>query len=215
LILTVPCIGGELVVLTSGFSLEADSHSQDGNKLIFQLAAGTLELPADQVATIESLPPRTTPDLKAHDTPPKTDTQQLLSNAAYDQGLETELVRSVATIESGLRQSAVSSRGAVGLMQLMPKTAAHLGVDPSRDAENAEGGAKYLRELSLRYHGDYALMLAAYNAGPGAVSRFGGVPPYTETRQYVVKVLREYAVQKKSNAAASERATASKPTATN
>jgi soluble lytic murein transglycosylase-like protein len=77
-------------------------------------------------------------------------------------------------------------------MQLIPSTAAELGVNANQADENARGGAKYLRTLLLRYHGDSVLALAAYNAGPGAVDKFGGVPPYEETRRYVLKVLREY-----------------------
>ncbi len=82
-------------------------------------------------------------------------------------------------------------------MQLMPETAADLGINAQLDTENANGGAKYLRALLLKYRGDSALALAAYNAGPGAVARFGGIPPYEETRRYVVKVLREYAREQK------------------
>jgi soluble lytic murein transglycosylase-like protein len=104
-----------------------------------------------------------------------------------------DLVRSVAKVESGLRQTAVSPKGAVGLMQLMPGTAATLGISASSPQGNAVGGARYLRQLLLQYHGDAALALAAYNAGPGSVARYGGVPPYSETRRYVVKVLEEYA----------------------
>jgi soluble lytic murein transglycosylase-like protein len=106
--------------------------------------------------------------------------------------LPEALIRSVARIESGFQQNAVSTKGAIGLMQLMPGTAVSLGVNPNLAMENAQGGAMYLRALLLRYHGDSALALAAYNAGPGAVKQFGTVPPYEETRRYVVKVLKEY-----------------------
>jgi len=117
--------------------------------------------------------------------------------AALEQGLEPEFVRSVARAESGFHQEAVSVKGAVGLMQLMPATASALGVDAKLAEQNAQGGAKFLRELLLRYHGDAALALAAYNAGPGAVERYKGVPPYSETRRYIVKVLAEYVRQQK------------------
>jgi soluble lytic murein transglycosylase-like protein len=101
-------------------------------------------------------------------------------------------VRSVALIESNLRQDAVSNKGAIGLMQLMPGTAAVLGVDAHNAQDNILGGAKFLRELLLRYNGDPTLALAAYNAGPAAVQKYNGVPPYLETHKYVIRVLREY-----------------------
>jgi soluble lytic murein transglycosylase-like protein len=123
--------------------------------------------------------------------------ERLIRQAANEQGLPADFVASVARVESAMRQRAVSPRGAIGLMQLMPATAAELGVNAQLDTGNAEGGAKYLRILLLKYRGDSALALAAYDAGPGAVARFGGIPPYEETRRYVVKVLREYAREQK------------------
>ena len=116
----------------------------------------------------------------------------MLVRAALQEGLEPEFVRSVARIESNLRQDAVSNKGAVGLMQLMPGTAAILGVDAHKAADNILGGAKFLRELLLKYDGDAALALAAYNAGPGAVQKYKGVPPYMETHRYIIRVLQEY-----------------------
>jgi soluble lytic murein transglycosylase-like protein len=115
------------------------------------------------------------------------------------QGLAPELVRSVAKIESGLRQDAVSPKGAAGLMQLMPGTAAMLHVAGNQAAENAQGGATYLRQLLLQYNGNAALALSAYNAGPAAVTRYGGVPPYAETRRYVMRVLTELAKEQRNN----------------
>ncbi len=94
-----------------------------------------------------------------------------------------------------MQPAAISPKGAIGLMQLMPATAADLKVAADDPADNARGGARYLRDLLIRYHNDAALALAAYNAGPGAVAKFGGVPPYPETRQYIARVLREYARQ--------------------
>ena len=184
----------ECVYLTSGFSLEADSHTLDAGVLGVQPGSGTLECRADQILRIESLPPSpaaeraVTQGLSSQEQP----AELILSEAAYRQGVDEDFVHSVAKVESGLRQQATSRKGAVGLMQLMPSTAAELHVDPSLAPENARGGATYLRQLLIRYHGNSALALAAYNAGPGAVERFGGVPPYEETRRYIVQVLREY-----------------------
>ena len=100
-----------------------------------------------------------------------------------------DLVRSVMAVESEFDQWAVSSKGARGLMQLMPATARQLGVSDSFDArQNIFGGTQYLRILLDQFGGDVALVLAAYNAGPNSVLRYGGIPPYRETRAYVQKV---------------------------
>ena len=102
-------------------------------------------------------------------------------------------MRAVVGVESGFQPQAVSPKGAQGLMQLMPATARDLGVaDPFDPAANLDGGSRYLSSLVARYDGDLTKALAAYNAGMGAVARHGGVPPYTETRNYVRKVLGRY-----------------------
>lgn len=112
-----------------------------------------------------------------------------IAGAAAEAGLSPELVEAVARQESGLRAGVVSRAGAVGEMQLMPSTARALGVDPRVSAENYRGGAGYLRLLMRRYDGDLVRTLSAYNAGPGAVDRYGGTPPYRETQAYVAAVL--------------------------
>lgn|GEM_PF-3382822 len=105
-------------------------------------------------------------------------------------GLPSGLVEAVARAESGLNPRAVSPAGALGLMQLTPGTARALGVtDPFDPVQNVEAGARYLRHLLDRFGGNLRLALAAYNAGPGAVRRHGGVPPYDETQAYIEKVL--------------------------
>ena len=114
----------------------------------------------------------------------------LIRAAAAREGLDPALVKAVATAESGMNASAVSSAGAKGLMQLMDGTARELGVRDSFDpAQNVAGGAKYLKKMLDRYDGDVKRALAAYNAGPGNVDAYGGVPPFTETRAYVERVL--------------------------
>lgn len=114
----------------------------------------------------------------------------LIERYAAQAEVPSELVRAVVRIESGFNPAARSSAGAMGLMQLMPETAAELGViDPYDPSENIRGGVVYLKQLLMRYGGDERLALAAYNAGPGAVARYGNrVPPYSETLQYVRRV---------------------------
>jgi len=113
--------------------------------------------------------------------------------AAARYGLAPELLDAVARQESGYRAGAVSQAGAVGVMQLMPATARNLGVDPRNPIENLNGGAAYLKAQLVRFDGRIDLALAAYNAGPEAVLRHAGVPPYRETRAYVVATLRRLA----------------------
>lgn len=200
-----PSFGRESVCLTNGFCLEADSHTLRDQTLIVQRGQGSMEFPAGQVAQIAALPPLADPTPAASLTPAAINAEDVLARAARAQGLEPEFVRSVARAESGFHQDAVSVKGAIGLMQLMPATASELGVDARRAEQNAQGGAKFLRELLLRYHGDAALALAAYNAGPGAVERYKGVPPYAETRRYIVRVLTEYTRRQKSRSQAAVR----------
>ncbi len=113
----------------------------------------------------------------------------ILAQAAQAARLSPRLVEAVAWRESRMRPGVVSRAGAVGEMQLMPFTARSLGVDPFDSAQNYRGGALYLGSLLNRYRGDLILALAAYNAGPGAVDRWRGVPPYRETQDYVAAIM--------------------------
>lgn len=114
-------------------------------------------------------------------------------NASADKtGLSPALLKAVAFVESGFNPEARSTVGAIGVMQLMPGTANELGVNPFNAAANIEGGAQYLKSLLDTFHGNMTLALAAYNAGPGAVEHYGGVPPYQQTQSYVQKVLDQY-----------------------
>jgi hypothetical protein len=202
----LPAPAAELLNLRSGFTIEVQSHTLRNSTLIATTGTGTLEFPSADVLSIESVPDAPAANTSDSDLNPSGSSPSFatplasdvplaptaaLEQAARDQGLSPELVLSVAKIESGLNPSAVSPKGAVGLMQLMPATAASLKVAPEKPSENAAGGATYLRQLLLQYNGDAALALAAYNAGPGAVARYRGVPPYPETRRYIVRVLTE------------------------
>lgn len=119
--------------------------------------------------------------------------EALIGQESREQGVDANLLKAIIRHESGFNPKAVSPVGAQGLMQLMPGTAAGLGVKNSFDpAQNIEGGAKYMKSLLQRYHQSVPTALAAYNAGPGAVDRFDGVPPYPETTRYVRNVMQSY-----------------------
>jgi soluble lytic murein transglycosylase-like protein len=120
--------------------------------------------------------------------PPEVDRYE---RAAKAEGLDVHLLRAVAWTESRGRQNAVSPKGALGVMQLMPSTAAEMGVDPLDPDANLHGGARYLARQLSRFQ-SVPLALAAYNAGPGAVLRWGGIPPYAETQAYVAQILSRY-----------------------
>jgi soluble lytic murein transglycosylase-like protein len=128
--------------------------------------------------------------------------------AAKKYNVDPALLRGLIRQESNFNPNATSPAGARGLTQLMPGTAAALGVDPSVPAQAIEGGAKYLRQQLDKFGGDPAKALAAYNAGPGAVQRYGGVPPYAETQNYVRKIM-AYAAEYRQAAPAATAAAAS------
>jgi soluble lytic murein transglycosylase-like protein len=114
---------------------------------------------------------------------------ELIAQYAHEHGLSPDLVRAVIQAESGFNPRAISPKGAMGLMQLMPATARELGVsNPFQPAENIRGGTRYLSQLMTRYNQNVHLALAAYNAGPASVERYGRVPPYRETQNYVKKI---------------------------
>lgn len=121
---------------------------------------------------------------------PAQEIDQLIEQNAKQEGVKAELIRAVISQESGNKPCAVSSKGAEGLMQLMPETAAQLGVaDPFNPKQNVEAGTKLLKQLLAKYKGDVALTLAAYNAGSGRVDREGGIPQIPETLAYVASIL--------------------------
>lgn len=122
---------------------------------------------------------------------PPADLEKMIDDTARRYGVETALVHAVVRAESAYDHLAISSAGAQGLMQLMPGTASEVGVrDAFHPQENLEGGVYYLQQLIERFNGNTQLALAGYNAGPGAVERFGGVPPYAETIEYLDRVFR-------------------------
>jgi soluble lytic murein transglycosylase-like protein len=132
--------------------------------------------------------PRLVPAIAAGRAAPPEVAQAIAASAARH-GVSPALVEAVAWQESRFRQAAVSPKGARGVMQLMPTTARELSADAFDMASNVDGGAAYLARMLRMFGGDTSRALAAYNAGPGAVARFGGVPPYAETRAYVQNIL--------------------------
>ncbi len=193
---------GEVVTLSTGYTMKVDRHEwlSDG-RCRLHTAKGYTDVPADQVISFELVPDPVTPIAveapKPAEPPPpaQKSPEQLVEEAAIIHGLPPEFVRSVAKVESAFNPKAISRAGAIGLMQLMPQTAQSLGVNPHDAAQNAEAGARYLRDLLIKYQNHpnpVRRALAAYNAGEGAVDRYNGIPPYRETQLYVEKVLDEY-----------------------
>ncbi len=157
-----------------------------------------LDIPTAQIVAVDALPP---PPLPIAASPAKAgpDIPTLLSAAGAQHNIDVELLASLVHAESSGHARAVSRTGAQGLMQLMPGTARTLGVkDSLQPDQNINGGTTYLDWLLTRYRNNLALALAAYNAGPGAVDRFGGIPPYRETRAYVVRVMTEFKRRKEA-----------------
>jgi soluble lytic murein transglycosylase-like protein len=202
LLLTSTVFGIEIAELRNGFTIQHRTReTRDGLVRLYidDQKKSFIDVSAEDVESYSTQPDP--PPTKAA-TPaaiPAKSTGQIVSEASKKQGVDSDFIHSVIKQESAGNSNAVSRTGARGLMQLMPATASHLGVNDSFNPEqNVHGGALYLRELLERYHGDAIKALAAYNAGPGAVDRYKGVPPYRETRQYVQRVIREYNKSKES-----------------
>lgn len=182
----------EIALLANGQILKLDSHREDGGLVVLVLkGGGEMSLPAE---TVRGFVPDEVLDEVA--VPPGGDLREIAAAAARKHGLDPELVIAVVSVESAFQPQAVSPKVAQGLIQLMPGTAASLGVaDVFDPAQNLDGGARHLGQLLDLYDGDVERALAAYNAGQGAVQRHHGVPPYRETRAYVKKVLSRYRAQ--------------------
>jgi len=175
----------EIALLSNGMTLKVTAWRQEGDTTYLVLKDGG-EVGAPSRLVQGFVPDEVVDEVLEAPREPEGQPRDLRS-------LDPGLVLAVVAVESAFRPDAVSPKGAQGLMQLMPGTAASLGVrDPFDPEQNLEGGARHLRGLVEEYRGDLTKALAAYNAGSGAVRRHAGVPPYAETREYVKRVLRRY-----------------------
>ena len=168
----------------------AESKKEDKTPSIFNL-----DLPPN--LDTKKITPMPFGSLTKLDTKPTSKSKEAIlgyiKDASEKYGVEEKLIQAVVKQESGYNPDAISHVGAQGLMQLMPATAKDLGVkDAFNPKENIDGGVKYLRKMLDKYHGNKILALAAYNAGPGAVDKYDGVPPYAETQNYVKSILSSY-----------------------
>jgi hypothetical protein len=212
--LALPAGAAERVTLSNGFEQICNHHEVVAGKYRLYTSKGFgsyIEFPVDQIAGIEVIPDPP-PELVApvEKTPPAgnagvptgiagdakltpSDLHEMLASAGTAHNLDEDLLASVVKAESNGNVRAVSRAGAKGLMQLMPGTAADLGVEDSfRPEQNVRGGSTYLDSLLTRYKDNLALALAAYNAGPAAVDKYHGIPPYRETKLYVARVIHEF-----------------------
>jgi Transglycosylase SLT domain len=198
-----PAFAAERISLTNGYEILCTHHEQIGSQIRLYLGSGDgsyIDRSTEDIAKIETVPdPPPTPSSQGA-AGTKTDVRlspadlhQMLAAAGQQHNLDADLLASVVKAESDGNTRAVSRAGARGLMQLMPKTAAEQGVDDSfRPDENVRGGSAYLNDLLVKYHDNIALALAAYNAGPAAVDKYHGIPPYHETHAYVARVIHEF-----------------------
>ena len=203
----------ERLTLANGFDLVCDHHAMvQGRVRVYPKAAAEdyVELSPESIRGVETVPdPPAEPAVAAAEGPSPVpaskpampvdtrltaaDLHQLLAKAGSEHNVDEDLLASVVKAESGGNARAVSHAGARGLMQLMPGTAQQLGVSNSfAPDQNVRGGTAYLDGLLTRYHDNIVLALAAYNAGPEAVDRYRGIPPYHETRLYVARVIHEF-----------------------
>ena len=182
----------EIALLGNGQILKVEAWgTSDGSAHLKLKGGGEVAVPASHLVGV--VPDEVVEQVEQEARATGRDVQTLLREAAARHGLDARLVRAVVAVESAFKPDAVSPKGAQGLMQLMPKTAASLGVTDAFDpAQNLDGGSRHLASLVAGYKGDLVRALAAYNAGQGAVARHGGVPPYRETQDYVARVLKRY-----------------------
>ena len=180
----------DYAVLRSGERLHITSYERTGASIRLMIGGGAIELPAENIVSFEP------EDVFPANAPAHTGTGKLIDiihAAAARHGVDEKLITSVIAAESNFNPRAVSRKQAQGLMQLLPATSARFSVKDAFDpAQNIEAGTRYLKQLIERYRGNLVLALAAYNAGPEVVAKYGGVPPIAETRAYIRRVADRY-----------------------
>ena len=185
----------EIANLRNGFNIRHERHESLGEITRLYLdnerTGSFVDVATSQIASFEPAPSE--PNLPNSQVSATQTLNAIISNASSRSQIDADFIASVIHAESANNPRAVSHKGAQGLMQLMPETAKNLGVRNSFDpAENVDGGVRFLRELLLRYNGDAAKALAAYNAGPRRVQQYNGVPPFRETHAYIARVINDY-----------------------
>jgi hypothetical protein len=228
---TLHVYGAEQIILRNGFEITCHHHALANHKVRLYTSPTNesyIEVAPAEIASVERVPdppaPEPAPTAKPVQSQEKSptvavltreDLNQMLAKAEGAHNVDRDLLASVVKAESNGNARAVSRAGAQGLMQLMPGTAADLGVQDSfRPEQNVQGGSSYLDALLTRYHDNLALALAAYNAGPAAVDKYHGIPPYRETRVYVARVIHEFNQRVKAREAQARKALAISSTTT-
>ena len=226
-------LAGEIAVLRNGRSISHTRREQIGDITRLYTPEGYVDIPTQEIASFEPddtpvapqqqeaplQQPQAQPEIPA--TQPvaassQIDLNQVVREASARRQLDPDFVNSVIKAESNFKTRAVSPKGAQGLMQLMPGTAAQLGVsNPFDPKANVEAGTRYLSDLLDLYHDDPIKALAAYNAGALRVEQYHGVPPYRETRAYIARIVRDFNAKKRAQMGASQVAAAKKTGTTN
>lgn len=193
----VPAARADYAVLRSGARLHITSYERVGDQIRLTIAGGTVEVAATDVVAIEPeevFPPNPPAAVPQDISGPYA---ELIRSAAEKHGVDGALIQRVIAAESNFNPRAVSTKDAFGLMQLLPETAERYSVMNMFDpAQNIDAGTRYLKTLLQLYDGNVPLALAAYNAGPQAVARYGGVPPFPETQKYVRRITSQMAKPK-------------------
>jgi soluble lytic murein transglycosylase-like protein len=189
-----PATRADYAVLRSGLRLHITGYETSGDRVRLTVDGGLIEVPADAILSVERedvFPARPA------DPPPTGPFGNLIRAAAEKHGVDEKLIEHVIAVESNFNPRATSRKQALGLMQLLPRTAARFSVANAFDpAQNIDAGTRYLKELLDRYSGNLPLALAAYNAGPEMVERYRGVPPFPETQKYVRQITARLAQEK-------------------